>query len=61
MNSITNKIQIAMTTEQKIQILINGGTLTIKDEAEKKKIQERLREIKQNCTIVLSQIKDKNY
>jgi hypothetical protein len=60
MNSITNKIQIAMTTEQKIQILINGGTLTIKDEAEKKKIQERLREIKQNCTIVLSQIKNEN-
>jgi hypothetical protein len=49
-----------MTTEQKIQILINGGTLTIKDEAEKKKIQERLREIKQNCTIVLSQIKNEN-
>lgn len=47
-----------MTTEQKILILINGGTLQISDNTEKKEIQRRLREIKQNCAIVLSQIKN---
>lgn len=47
-----------MTTEQKIQILITGGTIHIADEAEKKEIQKRLREIKKNCTICLGQIKN---
>jgi len=47
-----------MTQEQKIEQLINGETVIINDETEKKEIQKRLREIKQNCTIVLSQIKN---
>lgn len=43
--------------EQLVQQLINGETVYIKDE-QKKEVQKRLREIKKNCTIVLSQFKN---
>jgi len=45
------------TTEEKIQILINGGTTIVPDE-ERAEVQKRLREIKNNCIEVLSQIKN---
>ena len=47
-----------MTTKQKIEKLINGETVVIKDDNEKKEIKKQLIEIKKNCTIVLSQIKN---
>lgn len=47
-----------MTTEQIVQKLINGGTVSIIDKQELRDVRSRLREIKKNCTIVLSQMKD---
>lgn len=47
-----------MTTKEKIQILIDGGTVSAANDNETKEIQKRLREIKKNCIIVLSQIKN---
>ena len=44
--------------EGKVEILINGGTTTIPDEEVKTAVQKRLREIKNNCTTVLSQLKE---
>ena len=44
-------------TEVKIRSLINGDTVQIGDE-EIDYIKKRLREIKKNCTIVLSQLKN---
>lgn len=44
--------------EGKVEILINGGTTTIPDDEVKTAMQKRLREIKSNCTIVLSQLKE---
>ena len=44
--------------EDKVQILINGGTTTITDEGVKIAVQKRLREIKKNCTEVLTQLKE---
>lgn len=44
--------------EDKVQILINGGDTQITDESIKIAVQKRLREIKKNCTIVLTQIKE---
>lgn len=44
--------------EGKVQILINGGTTTITDEGTRKAVQKRLREIKKNCTEVLTQLKE---
>ena len=46
-----------MTTETIIQKLINGDTAVVPDEL-KKEVQQRLREIKNNCTIVLKQLKE---
>lgn len=46
-----------MTTEKIIQQLINGNTAVVKDE-HKAEVQKRLREIKKNCTLVLSQMRD---
>lgn len=43
-----------------VQELIIGNTVNIRDEDTKKEVQKRLREIKKNCTIVLSQLKN-NY
>ena len=40
-----------------IELLINGECVQVKDE-QKKEVQKRLREIKKNCTVVLSQIKN---
>jgi len=40
-----------------IEKLISGQTVIIKDEATKKAVKEKLREIKNNCTVVLSQLK----
>lgn len=44
--------------EDKVRSLINGETVRVNDE-EVKYIQKRLREIKKNCTIVLSQLKER--
>jgi hypothetical protein len=44
--------------EEIIKKLISGETVSIKDEQTKKEVQKRLREIKKNCTIVLSQLKN---
>ena len=42
--------------EEIVQLLINGELVVVKDE-HKKEVQRRLREIKKNCTIVLSDMK----
>ena len=42
----------------KVEILINDGTTIISDEGVKTAVQKRLREIKNNCTTVLSQMKE---
>lgn len=47
-----------MKTEEIINKLINGEIVQITDENQAKEIQKRLREIKNNCTIVLSQLKE---
>lgn len=44
--------------ERKVNILINGNTTDISD-SEIIEVQKRLREIKNNCTIVLSQLKER--
>ena len=46
-----------MTTEEIIHKLINGETVSVLDDNQAREIQKRLREIKQNCIIVLSQLK----
>jgi hypothetical protein len=46
--------------EQDILSLITGGTVFIKDDEDKKYIQKRLREIKNHCATVLSQLKSNN-
>lgn len=46
-----------MKTETIVQKLINGDTVSIADE-QRKEVQQRLREIKNNCTIVLKQLKE---
>jgi hypothetical protein len=43
--------------EQKVQALINGETVTVPDNLVKD-VQTRLREIKKNATLVLSQLKE---
>lgn len=45
-------------TEQIVQQLINGECVVVKDE-QLKEVQQRLREIKKNCTIVLNQFKER--
>lgn len=47
-----------MTTEQIINKLINGETVSVTDDNQAREIQKRLREIKQNCIIVLSQLNE---
>ncbi len=44
--------------EDIIKQLINGETVSIKDEAMRKAIQKKLRSIKNNCTLVLRQLKE---
>lgn len=44
--------------EDKVQLLINGKTTTITDKEVKIAVQKRLREIKKNCTEVLTQLKE---
>lgn len=44
--------------EDKVNILINGGDTVIGDETVKIAVQKRLREIKKNCTEVLTQLKE---
>lgn len=46
-----------MTTNEIIQILIDGETVVVPDN-QKDEVRKRLREIKKNCTIVLSQFKN---
>lgn len=48
-----------MTTEEIVNKLIHGETIFIKDDAQLKEVRDSIREIKKNCTIVLSQIKDR--
>lgn len=44
--------------ENIVSALIRGETVSITNVSDKKYIQKRLREIKNNCVIVLSQIKN---
>lgn len=44
--------------EDKVQRLINGEVVNVPTDEVKIAIQKRLREIKKNCTIVLSQLKE---
>jgi hypothetical protein len=44
--------------EDKVQILIKGDTVSITDKDVSKAVQKRLREIKKNCTTVLSQLRE---
>ena len=46
--------------EEDILSLTAGGTVFIKDDEDKKYIQKRLREIKNHCATVLSQLKNTN-
>ena len=46
-----------MTTEEIVNKLINGETVSV-PQTQEKEVQKRLREIKKNCTIVLSQMKN---
>lgn len=50
-----------MKTQEIVQKLINGEVVFITDEAQRKEVQNRLREIKNNCTIVLSQLKSNKH
>ena len=43
--------------EDKVQTIINGGTVYVSDKDVKSAVQKRLREIKKNCTEVLTQLK----
>lgn len=43
--------------DKAVQVLINGGTTSL-DDSIFSEVQERLREIKRNCTEVLSQMKE---
>ena len=44
--------------EDKVQTIINGGTVYVSDKDVKSAVQKRLREIKKNCTEVLTQLKE---
>ena len=46
-----------MNIEDIITALINGEVAQVKSH-QKKEVQKRLREIKKNCTIVLTQMKE---
>lgn len=43
-----------------VKALIEGKTVIVKDEI-RKEVQQQLRDIKKNCTIVLSQLNDKHF
>jgi hypothetical protein len=45
---------------QIVELLIKGNTVFIKDKETRKEVQKAIREIKNNCTIVLSQLKNNN-
>jgi hypothetical protein len=47
-----------MTDKQIIDILINGGTVSILDNSQFCRVRNELRKIKNNCTTVLSQMKN---
>jgi hypothetical protein len=47
-----------LTTEKIVQHLIKGDTISIIDSNQREKVRKQLREIKKNCTIVLSQLKN---
>lgn len=44
--------------ENKVGVLVNGGTTPITDENVKVAVQKRLRDSKKNCIEVLKQMKD---
>ena len=46
-----------MTTEDIIKELINGNTVPVPD-AQSIEVRNKLRDIKNNCTIVLSQMRE---
>lgn len=46
-----------MTINEIIELLITGDTVKVEDH-QRAEVQRRLRDIKKNCTIVLSQIKN---
>jgi hypothetical protein len=48
------------TVNEIVQILIFGGTVSILDKEKHKRVQKKLREIKNNCGIVLSQMREQN-
>ena len=48
-----------MTTEEIVLKLINGYEVVVKDDVQAKEVQKRLREIKKNCTEVLTQLKER--
>lgn len=48
-----------MNIDTIVQKLINGETVVISNDEEAKIVQKRLRAIKQNCTIVLGQLKER--
>lgn len=47
-----------MTNKQIIDILISGGTVSITDSLQFAQVRKELRDIKKNCTMVLSQMKE---
>jgi len=49
-----------LTFEEGVKLLIQGEIVSVSDEY-KEQTKKRLREIKKNCTIVLSQLNDKKF
>jgi hypothetical protein len=47
-----------METQEIVERLINGQTVSILDTEQKKEVQKKLREIKKNCSICLSQLNE---
>ena len=47
-----------MTDKQIVDILINGGDVSILDNTQFDRVRKELRKIKKNCTLVLSQMKN---
>lgn len=44
-----------------VQELINGNTVFIKDKQQRADVQNKIRNIKKNCTEVLKQMKESNW
>jgi hypothetical protein len=61
METYKEKLKNLKRLEKMVQSLIAGQQVYIKDEAEKDYIQQRIIEINNNLTKVLSQIKEINF